>query len=72
MQAHSAIRAVVPVPPQPADRSPLPLDTVIAEVERRRDEFDRRNVIIQRTVDGALYVERLGDILVALAKDLPR
>ena len=44
MQAHSAIRAVVPdvpVPPQPADRSPLPLDTVIAEVERRRDEFDR-------------------------------
>jgi DNA-binding MarR family transcriptional regulator len=39
---------------------------------RRRDEFDRRNVIIQRTVDGALYVERLGDILVALAKDLPR
>jgi DNA-binding MarR family transcriptional regulator len=39
---------------------------------RRRDEFDRRNVIIQRTVDGALYVERLGDILVALAKELPR
>ncbi|MDT3376748.1 MarR family transcriptional regulator [Labrys portucalensis] len=39
---------------------------------RRRDEFDRRNVIIQRTVDGALYVEKLGDILVALGKDLPR
>ncbi len=39
---------------------------------RRRDEFDRRNVIIQRTVDGALYVERLGDILVALGRDLPR
>ncbi|MEB4734085.1 acyl-CoA dehydrogenase family protein, partial [Burkholderia contaminans] len=44
MQAQSAIRAVVPdapVPPTPADRSLLPLDTVIAEVERRRDEFDR-------------------------------
>ncbi|MGJ4858380.1 MarR family transcriptional regulator [Labrys sp. KB_33_2] len=39
---------------------------------RRRDEFDRRNVIIQRTVDGALYVEKLGDILVALGRDLPR
>ena len=41
MQAHSAIRAVVPddapVPPQPADRSPLSLDAVIAEVERRRE-----------------------------------
>jgi len=39
---------------------------------RRRDEVDRRNVIIQRTVDGALFVERLGDLLVLHAKDLPR
>ena len=39
---------------------------------RRRDEFDRRNVIIQRTVEGALFVERLGDILVAHARELPR
>jgi len=39
---------------------------------RRRDEVDRRNVIIQRTVDGALFVERLGDLLVMHAKDLPR
>ena len=30
-------------------------------VTRRRDEADRRNVIIQRTVKGALTVERLGD-----------
>ncbi len=28
---------------------------------RRRDEADRRNVLIQRTVRGALYVEALGD-----------
>jgi DNA-binding MarR family transcriptional regulator len=39
---------------------------------RRRDATDRRNVIVQRTVKGALYVERLGDLLVAKAKDLPR
>ncbi len=41
-------------------------------VSRRRDEADRRNVIIQRTVAGALEVERLGDLLVAKAKGLPR
>ena len=41
-------------------------------VSRRRDERDKRNVVIQRTVKGALYVERLGDLLVAKAKELPR
>jgi DNA-binding MarR family transcriptional regulator len=40
-------------------------------VSRRRDELDRRNVIIQRTVAGALAVERLGDIITARAKELP-
>ena len=40
-------------------------------VSRRRDEHDRRNVIIQRTVEGALYVERLGDCVIARAKNLP-
>jgi len=30
-------------------------------VTRRRDELDLRNVVIQRTVKGALYVEALGD-----------
>lgn len=39
---------------------------------RRRDENDRRNVIIQRTVEGALYVERLGDVIVERAANLPR
>lgn len=38
---------------------------------RRRDEKDRRNVIIQRTVEGALYVESLGDCVIARAKNLP-
>jgi len=32
-------------------------------VARRRDENDRRNVIVQRTVTGALHLERLGDLL---------
>lgn len=32
-------------------------------VTRRRDEQDRRNVVIQRTVEGALAVETLGDLI---------
>jgi DNA-binding MarR family transcriptional regulator len=39
---------------------------------RRRDEVDRRNVIVQRTVKGALFVEHLGDMVVARSRDLPR
>jgi len=32
-------------------------------VSRRRDEDDRRNVLVQRTVKGALYLERLADTI---------
>lgn len=32
-------------------------------VSRRRDDKDRRNVLIQRTVKGALYLERLADTI---------
>jgi DNA-binding MarR family transcriptional regulator len=39
---------------------------------RRRDEADRRNVVIQRTLRGALAVEKLGDLVVARARELPR
>ncbi len=39
-------------------------------VSRRRDEADRRNVIIQRTAAGELAVKRLGDLIVARAKEL--
>jgi DNA-binding MarR family transcriptional regulator len=35
---------------------------------RRRDEKDRRNVLVQRTVRGALYLERLADVIVDTAK----
>ena len=41
-------------------------------LDRRRDEIDKRNVLIQRTVDGALFVEKLGDDVVKRAKGLPR
>ncbi|PYE29594.1 MULTISPECIES: MarR family transcriptional regulator [unclassified Rhizobium] len=33
-------------------------------VERVRDERDRRNVVIKRTVTGALYLEKLGDLII--------
>jgi DNA-binding MarR family transcriptional regulator len=47
------------------------LDTMgkLGLVTRRRDEFDRRNVVIQRTVAGALAVERLADRVVERARE---
>lgn len=50
------------------------LDTLggMGLLDRRRDETDLRNVLIQRTVNGALWVERLGDLVIARAKGLPR
>lgn len=40
-------------------------------VTRHRDESDLRNVLVKRTVDGALFVERFGDAIIASGKDLP-
>ena len=39
-------------------------------VARSRDERDRRNVIIKRTVDGALYLEKLGDLIIDQGRKL--
>ncbi len=49
------------------------LDTMGAMklVARARDELDRRNVLIRRTVEGALFVERFGDAVIARARELP-
>lgn len=49
------------------------LDTMGAMklVSRHRDENDKRNVLIRRTVDGALFVERLGDLVIDQAEELP-
>jgi len=41
-------------------------------VRRVRDERDRRNVIIKRTVEGALFVQKFGDIVIQVAANLPR
>lgn len=42
------------------------LDTMgeMGLVERERDERDRRNVVIRRTVAGALFLEKLGDLII--------
>ena len=49
------------------------LDTMgaLKLVSRHRDERDRRNVLVKRTVDGALFVERLGDVIIAKGGELP-
>ena len=48
------------------------LDTMgaLGLVTRERDERDRRNVIIRRTIDGALYLERLGDLIIGRGRTL--
>lgn len=40
-------------------------------VTRKRDPSDRRNVIVQRTVNGALFLERLGDLVTTKAAAVP-
>jgi DNA-binding MarR family transcriptional regulator len=40
-------------------------------VSRRRDDADKRNVIIQRTATGALFLESLSDLVVDSARRLP-
>lgn len=39
-------------------------------VGRRRDANDRRNVLVQRTVEGALYLERLAVLVIKRAEGL--
>lgn len=38
---------------------------------RKRDPDDGRNVLIQRTVEGSLYVERLADLIIVHAAKMP-
>lgn len=49
------------------------LDTMsrLGLVARKRDPTDGRNVLVQRTVTGALFLERLGDLIVTRAEALP-
>jgi DNA-binding MarR family transcriptional regulator len=41
-------------------------------VKRRRDERDRRNVLVQRTVEGALHLDRIADRVLARAREIAR
>ena len=41
-------------------------------LRRRRDEADRRNVVIQRTLEGSLFLEAIADLIVARGKELAR
>lgn len=48
------------------------LDTMGAKglVSRRRDEADRRNVVIQRTVEGALFLDSLAGLIAGKAAEI--
>jgi DNA-binding MarR family transcriptional regulator len=39
-------------------------------VRRRRDEADRRNVLLQRTVKGSVYLSDFAEIVVNAAREL--
>jgi DNA-binding MarR family transcriptional regulator len=49
------------------------LDTMgaLKLVSRHRDERDKRNVLVKRTVEGALFVEHFGDVIIARGGELP-
>ena len=46
------------------------LDTMgqLGLVARRRDEADKRNVLVYRTVEGSLFLDRMAETLVANAQ----
>jgi DNA-binding MarR family transcriptional regulator len=39
-------------------------------LSRRRDDVDRRNVIVQRTVAGLAYIDRLSTLIIAAAQEI--
>lgn len=39
-------------------------------VTRRRDDRDKRNVLVQRTVNGVLFLEKLTDLICATSGDV--
>ena len=39
-------------------------------LKRKRDESDRRNVLVQRTVKGSVFLSELADTIVAQTKNL--
>src|SRR5262245_8691699 len=49
------------------------LDTMgeLKLLSRHRDDSDKRNVLVKRTVEGALFVERFGDVIIEKGRELP-
>lgn len=49
------------------------LDTMgrLGLVKRKRDESDKRSVLVQRTVKGAVYLSELSDRIVEADKNIP-
>ena len=39
-------------------------------VKRKRDEADKRNVLVQRTVKGSVFLSDLADVIIATAKKI--
>ena len=38
-------------------------------LKRKRDDTDKRNVLVQRTVAGSVYLSELSDTIISKAKD---
>ena len=49
------------------------LDTMgrMGLLTRKRDAADRRNVLVHRTLAGALAVEKIGDMIIARHREMP-
>lgn len=49
------------------------LDTMgqLGLIKRKRDEADKRSVLVQRTVKGAVYLSELSDRIVEADKAIP-
>jgi len=39
-------------------------------IKRKRDDADRRNVLVQRTVKGSVYLSEFADLIVTRARDI--
>ncbi len=50
------------------------LDTMgqMGLVKRKRDDADKRSVLVQRTVKGAVFLSELSDRIVAADKKIPQ
>jgi DNA-binding MarR family transcriptional regulator len=55
---------------KPAITRALDRLTTLKLIRRKKDDVDRRNVLIQRTVRGSVFLREYGEVVVDCAKDL--